>query len=216
MLLRGATVFIILVAASAAIPHAERVAVAPERTALSTFPFVIDEWRGQADPPLSDDVLAILDADDYLMRRYHAPGQAAALYIGYWDDGRYALMHLPVICLPGAGWREVSTQKRRIGVSDKSGTETAVEVNRYVVEKGDQRLLVLYWYDKHGHVIENEYQRKFFRLADALRLHGDHTAIVRVVTTINGSTRAAEMHAEQTAVEFVEQIFPLLSDYIPS
>ena len=44
-------------------------------------------------------------------------------------------------------------------------------MNRYVIQKGVDRQLVLYWYQSHGRVVANEYWSKFYLIRDAVRLN---------------------------------------------
>ena len=57
---------------------------------------------------------------------------------------------------------------------------------------------------------------KFYLVADAIRMSRSDTGIVRVTTPINDATASGEADAERTSVEFVQRIFPILRDYIPS
>ena len=89
-----------------------------------------------------------------------------------------------------------------------------VEINRYVVQKGLERQLVLYWYQSHGRVVASEYWGKFYLIRDAVRLNRTDGALVRVTAPINGDNGDAS--AERTAVGFVKALFPLLRDYLPA
>jgi hypothetical protein len=65
-------------------------------------------------------------------------------------------------------------------------------------------------------VVASEYWGKFYLVADAIRTSRSDTAIVRVVVPITDASAAAEAAAERDAVEFVQQLFPMLDDYIPA
>jgi EpsI family protein len=218
MLLRAVVLFVLFVAASAVIARAERTVPIPSRQPLSAFPAMLSEWRGLDDPPLTEEVLDVLGADDYLMRTYFTPQRrGAALYIGYWKtQERGDAVHSPLNCIPGAGWQPVSNGYLRVAVPTASGTTSHIEVNRYVIEKGLDRQLVLYWYQSHGRVVASEYWGKFYLVADAVRLGRSDAAIVRVTTPIPGSTAEAEAAAERTALGFVQELYPQLDAYLPS
>ena len=86
-------------------------------------------------------------------------------------------------------------------------------VNRYVIGKGLDRQLVLYWYQSHGRVVASEYAAKFYLVEDSIRMNRSDGALVRVVTSINrGETEAA---AENRAVAFIHDFLPSLDSYIP-
>ena len=123
-------------------------------------------------------------------------------------------VHSPLNCLPGAGWQPVSKAALPVPVQLRGGT-TTIEVNRYVIEKGIDRQLVLYWYQSHGRVIASEYTGKFMLVADAIRLNRTDTALVRVVVPIPKDGPSPEAQAEETARSFVQAIVPVLDPYIP-
>ena len=89
-------------------------------------------------------------------------------------------------------------------------------MNRYVIQKGIDRQLVLYWYQSHGRVVANEYWSKFYLIRDAVRLNRTDAALVRVIVPMPSNLEAGESKAEEQAIEFVRSMFPLLSTYLPS
>jgi EpsI family protein len=93
---------------------------------------------------------------------------------------------------------------------------TTVDANRYVIQKGLNRQLVLYWYQSHGRTVASEYWSKFFLIRDAMRLNRTDAALVRVMVPIDPKANDGELLAEQQASEFVKSVFPLLPEYVPS
>jgi EpsI family protein len=89
-----------------------------------------------------------------------------------------------------------------------------IVVNRYVVQKGLDRQLVLYWYQSHGRVVASEYWGKFYLIRDAVRLNRTDGALVRVITPVGDD--GDEARAEQTAIRFVKALFPVLGSYLPT
>jgi EpsI family protein len=215
-ILRAATVFSLLIAGSAVVAAVETTDRIPARQPLAVFPTTLGAWRGYDDPPLAEDVRAVLNADDLLMRTYFAPeGTAAGLYIGYWETQRRGdAVHSPLNCLPGSGWQPLSKRLLTIDAAD-SPDAPPIQVNRYVIQKGSERLLVLYWYQGHGRIVASEYAGKFFLVADAIRMRRSDTAIVRISTPIAGSDAAAEARAERGATEFARRLLRELDAHIP-
>ena len=78
---------------------------------------------------------------------------------------------------------------------------------RYVIEKGLEQQVVLYWYQSHGRVIANEYRSKIFMVYDAARLNRSDAALVRVTSAKLGSESTFQ-DADARAVEFVKSTFP--------
>jgi len=188
----------------------------PPRLPFSQFPMQVASWRGQKTEPLSDEILKVLGADDYLSRFYLTDRIAVGLFIGYYKSQRQGdSMHSPLNCLPGAGWQPVEKSYLPIQVSDASGQPYEITVNRYVIEKGLEQQVVLYWYQSHGRVIANEYRSKIFMVYDAARLNRSDAALVRVTSAKLGSESTFQ-DADARAVEFVKALFPSLEKFLPS
>ena len=184
----------------------------PLRAPLQTvIPLELDGFSGR-DLIISDDELRVAGVTDYLMRSYESkdePGKGGSfsLYVGYYDrQMRGKTIHSPKNCLPGAGWEALAS--REVAISTAQGQ---VIVNRYLLQRGDQRALVLYWYQGRGRVQANEYLVKWDLLRDsALRQRSDE-ALVRIVVPItNGEERALE-----TAVATASRVVPSLATALP-
>jgi EpsI family protein len=93
------------------------------------------------------------------------------------------------------------------------GTETAVTANRYILAKGMDRVLVLYWYQAHGRTTPSEYWAKFYLVRDAIATNRSDGAMVRVSTQI--PTAAEESQTENTTIEFSKTVLTKLDDFIP-
>lgn len=217
MLGRATILFVTLLCGAALELRANRPEVAPPRSTFDSFPMQLNGWTGQELPPFEPQILAILGVDDYLTRAYYSPTRAGAgLYIGYYKSQRQGdAIHSPLNCLPGAGWEPVTRADLTIPIATAAGTST-ISVNRYVIEKGAERQLVLYWYQSHGRVVASEYWSKFYLVRDAVKLNRTDAALVRVMVPIAPNADGAEGRAERQAVDFVKVLYPELPGYIPS
>lgn len=217
MLKRATVLFIVLLGGAGAVVRANRPEQAPARDSFDRFPLRLSTWTGQDLPPFEPSVMAILGVDDYVNRAYYRPDRSAAgLYIGYYKSQRQGdSIHSPLNCLPGAGWEPLSKGYLTIPVSTAAGTAD-ISVNRYVIQKGLDRQLVLYWYQSHGRAVANEYWSKLFLIRDAVRINRTDAALVRVMVPIAPNTDGAEALAEMQGTDFVKTIFPILSTYVPS
>ncbi len=217
MLNRSIVLLVTLVCGAAAVVRANRPEQAPPRVSFDRFPTQVGRWSGQQLPPIEDKILAILGVDDYLNRVYYGPDRSAAgLYIGYYKSQRQGdSIHSPQNCLPGAGWEPLAKSTMTIATT-MAGAAAAVSVNRYIIQKGIDRQLVLYWYQSHGRVVASEYWSKFFLVRDAVRLNRTDAALVRVIVPIAPNDPAGEGRAEGQAVDFVKAMFPVLPQYLPS
>jgi EpsI family protein len=86
-------------------------------------------------------------------------------------------------------------------------------VNRYVIAHGDERSLVLYWYQSRDRAVASEYKAKFWVVADAMRYNRTDTALVRVVVPIEQKDEAA---AEAAAKDLVKNFYSTLLGYLPA
>jgi len=201
----------------------------PIRAPLAELPMQLAPWQGARAEDLDKDVLAVLGVDDYINRVYRAQaGAPLGLYIGYYKSQREGeSMHSPLNCLPGAGWIPMSSGRLAIPVqlsasgsavgSSPQTPPSTIEVNRYVVQKGGETMLVLYWYQSHGRVIASEYWGKIYMVLDAIRTNRTDAALVRVIVPVtNTGGGSSEQQAERVASDFVRTIFPLLGQHLPA
>jgi EpsI family protein len=215
LLARALTICALLAATTVFLANARRAEVAVARTAFANFPMQIDSWSARNNPPFDDDVLKVLGVDDYLSRVYYrADGAAVGLYMGYYESQRQGdTIHSPLNCLPGAGWEPVS--QGRLTIDNVDGRGNSITVNRYVVQKGLERQLVLYWYQSHGRAVASEYTSKMYLIHDAIRLNRTDGAMVRVIAPIRYGATDDGTQASALAESFVRVIVPSLPAYLP-
>jgi EpsI family protein len=188
------------------------------RNSFVSFPMAIDSWHGRPGEPFDPTVLKVLGVDEYLNRLYTKPADLPlGLYIGYYKSQREGdTMHSPLNCLPGAGWAPESQAYLTIPVATSPGAAPQpITVNRYLIRKGADRQLVLYWYQSHGRVVASEYTSKVFMVLDAIRTNRTDAALIRVITPATDDDPGA-VQAEKRAVAFIQGMAPLLREYLPS
>ena len=86
-------------------------------------------------------------------------------------------------------------------------------LNRAVIQKGDSKQLVYYWFQQRGRTITNEYLVKWYLFYDALTMNRTDGSLIRLVTSV-GDTEAIEK-ADQRLQTFMKQLVPELQGYIP-
>jgi EpsI family protein len=181
-----------------------------DRQELKDFPQSIGAWqRVGTDRILDDETLKVLRASDYLLRDFSKPeGQFANLYVGYYATQRSgATFHSPLNCLPGSGWTLSEPGKASIALPDGS----SFVANKYIIQNGDHRSLMIYWYQGRGRNVASEYWGKVYTVFDSVRLRRSNGAMVRVTVAIGSS----EANAERTAVEFATAAATVLPDFVP-
>lgn len=215
LLARAIVICLLLGATTVFLANARRAEVAVSRTAFASFPMDVQEWKAVNAPPLDDEILKVLGVDDYLSRIYYKPsGEHVGLYMGFYASQRQGdTIHSPLNCLPGAGWEPVSEGRLTIPNADGNGRE--ITVNRYIVQKGLDRQMVLYWYQARGRIVASEYTSKAYLINDAIRMNRTDGSMVRVIAPIDTRVEGKAAEAEQLAAHFVRAIFPLLPAYLP-
>ncbi len=182
----------------------------PPALPLAQFPKQVNQFSSIADIPFDKETLDVLRPSDYLDRVYYSPGIGeVGLYIAYFETQRTgAAIHSPKNCLPGAGWQPAVSEITTMKLADGR----KVPINMYLIRKGLDEQVVLYWYQSHGRVIASEYAGKFYMVYDALRLNRTDAALIRVTSPVQdgdeaGAKKRAFAFAEQAAVD-VEKIIP--------
>jgi EpsI family protein len=184
----------------------------PAMQPLRDFPRQFSGWMMVQEGYVDDETQAILKADDTLTRTYGNPKfqLLPSLFVAYFKTQRTGKApHSPKNCLPGSGWEREREDYLDVSVP---GMAEPIQVNRYIVSKGEQKSLVLYWYQTQNRVVANEYKAKLMTVGDAIRYNRTDTALVRVVVPVLGNEAAAQ----QEAVEFVQSFFGPLRKYLPS
>jgi EpsI family protein len=217
MLTRAIVVAVCLLSGVVVVARSAKSEAVPIRESFTTFPMQLGPWNGRRLQDFDTRVLNVLGVDEYLNSMYNAPGEpGVGLYVGYYRSQRQGdTMHSPLNCLPGAGWLPVKQGRVTIPVTDSHGPRQ-IEVNQFVIEKGLDRQVVIYWYQSHGRVVASEYWGKVHMVLDAVRLNRTDGALVRVIAPVDGSDRAAEERAQKAAIEFTRVLFGHLDRFLPA
>jgi EpsI family protein len=204
---------VLLLEATAFYAIASRAETAPLISPLASFPAAFGGWAMARDVPIEKEVQDVLRANDTLNRVYVNSSRTdyAILFIAYFKTQRYGQApHSPKNCLPGAGWEPVETGRQTI---DAPGWNTPISINRYVVEHGDDKSVVLYWYQTHNRIIASEYWAKFWLVVDSIRYRRSDTSLVKVVVPVRDNNIGA---ATARGVQFIQALFPSLLGQLPS
>ena len=186
--------------------------IIPAPPPLSTLPSQIDGWSA-TDETIDQESRDILGPGDFLVRDYEDAGHLQPeinLYIAYFASQRAGdTIHSPDHCLPGAGWIPVSREV--IQFTNAQGS--SFPVNRYVVSKMGERLLVLYWFQAHGRAVASEWSAKYYLISDSIHMNRSDGGMVRLMTPIQRGESSAE--AQTRMMKLGSQFLPLLDNYIP-
>jgi EpsI family protein len=132
------------------------------------------------------------------------------LFIAYFPSQRAgATIHSPKNCLPGSGWFPVQADRITIHVPGHS----AFPANRYLIAKGEERELVLYWYWAHDRAVASEYAAKIYLVTDAIRMNRSDGSLVRVsIPLLPHQTLDS---AQDRLLAFTKDIVPQINTYVP-
>jgi EpsI family protein len=179
---------------------------------LDRFPKELGGWQMAKQGVMEQDVKDVLRADDYITRDYaESPEKVANLFVAFFKSQRAGQTpHSPKNCLPGSGW--VWTVADTIPVT-VPGRAAPIVINHYLVSKGQNRSMVLYWYQSRDRVVASEYKAAAFVAWDAIRYNRTDTALVRVVVPV---AEGRDDVATQTGVEFIQAFFTRLRQFFPA
>jgi len=181
-----------------------------DRKELKNFPETVGSLRKTGtDQILDEPTLKVLRASDYLLRDFRKPdGEIANLYVGYYaSQGTGATYHSPLNCLPGSGWVLSEPGKATVSLPDGS----TFIANKYVIQNGEYKSLMIYWYRGRGRNVASEYWGKIYTVLDSVRLRRSDGAMVRVTVPFSDS----EAVAQKAAIEFASQASTVLPQYVP-
>jgi len=182
----------------------------PPRLEFAAFPAKVAGWEGR-ELPIDAETREMLGTGDFLSRSYSGQGQSnIELFMAYFPSQRTGnTIHSPKNCLPGSGWTPMKSSQVEVRTADRG----SAVVNRYIVVKGSEQDVVLYWYQAHGRIIPSEFSAKIHLVMDALRMNRTDGSLVRVIAPVAGNESIAS--AESRAVSFAQALLPQLDPYIP-
>jgi EpsI family protein len=208
---RFAVVTLLLTGTALFLHALDRRQISPTRMSLASLPLTLANWAG-ADIPIPGETLKGLGSGEFLQRTYKdsaAAGSYVDLYVAYVPDQRAMFHHPPQVCLKGSGWSPL-----------ESGTTTVAfpgaapfSANRYLIAKGDDRQLVLFWYAARGRRLASEDWMNVYLAFDSLRLNRSDNALIRINTELQPGEKPED--AERRLLSFAGAINPMLQNYIP-
>ena len=93
-----------------------------------------------------------------------------------------------------------------------AGGGPSFEANKYVVQNGRDRAVMIYWYQGRGRITASEYWGKIYTVLDSVRRRRSDGAMVRVMVPLENS----EETAQRAAIELASQAASQLPPFIPN
>ena len=183
----------------------------PPRQSFLEFPMQLAEWQGEP-IAMERQYVEVLRFDDYLLANYQGTSGPINVYAAYYRSQKSGqATHSPKTCIPGGGWEITSFDE--VSVPDGQRTERGFLANRVLIQKGDQKQVVLYWFKQRNRLVTSEYLVKFFLLWDSLTINRSDGALIRLVADVQpGETEEA---ADQRVMQMAAVVHPLLPTYVP-
>ena len=163
-----------------------------EREPFYDFPSRLGDWTASPPNRLDPATEKILAADDYHAVTLTKAGEAQPVdfFVAWYRDQMTGGTHSPTVCLPGAGWEiaDLEPVQSPDGIGD-GGIGGGIggapfTLNRAVIQKGLERMLVYYWYDQQGVRTSSSYYAKYLLTVSKVRSGRSDGALVRLITPI--------------------------------
>ena len=183
----------------------------PPKKAFAEFPLDVRQWRGVRQA-METYFVETLDLSDYVMIDFrNKAGEKIDFYVAYYESQRKGeSIHSPSSCLPGGGWEFKQSGVGRITL-EAGGT---IKVKRAVMQLGETKQLVYFWFPKAGRVLTNAYQLKWYTFWDAITRQRTDGALVRLITPIYATEGIQE--AEARLQGFTRAVVPVLEGFLPN
>ena len=196
-----------------AIPERDTSA-ALDRDSFVLFPRALGEWKQLGVPStLEASVAQALEADEYHSVTFTKAGEIAPvqLFTAWYRDQNKGGIHSPAVCLPASGW-EIAWLERT-DIAPLMGTDIPFNINRAIIQKGESRMLVYYWFEQKGRKVAWDLAAKFYLMYDAISSGRSDGAIVRLTTQIASDETDAQ--AEARLKDILDHLIVPLPRFIP-
>ncbi|MBX7170500.1 MAG: VPLPA-CTERM-specific exosortase XrtD [Pyrinomonadaceae bacterium] len=180
------------------------------RAPLRELPSKLGNWEQRgSDTRFSEQTEAVLRTTDYIQRDYaNQSGRTSNLYVGYFASQKTGVTyHSPQNCLPGAGWE--MKQPELVEIITPNGNKFTA--NRYFVDNGRSKSVMIYWYQGRGRAVSSEYIDKVYTILDSILRQRSDGSMVRIWTPVGNS----EAESLQDAVDLSAQIADALPHFVP-
>lgn len=203
----------ILLLQAAAFYGLSRAEIVPPSPPLANLAKVLGTWTTVQEGVVEKEVQDVLKADDTMTRSFASPnfpGQVGLFIAAFRSQRNGKAPHSPKNCLPGSGWVQNEQGFTKMTIP---GRAEPIEVNRYIVQKGEAKSLVVYWYQSRDRVVASEYSAKGYVVLDALRDNRTDSALVRVIVPVIDNDADKAMAA---ATDFITVAFTPIRRQLPA
>lgn len=191
----------------------KREVVQIDRDPFVLFPVEVGTWSSGPQFSLDPAIERVLRADDYLSLNLNNPSaiEQVELFIAWYEDQSQGGVHSPEVCLPGAGWEIAKLEQ--IEATPPTGFGETFDLNRAVIQKGVNRMLVYYWYEQQGQRTASMFTAKLQLMQGKLTNGRNDSAIVRLTTDMLPGESIAD--AELRLQDSLQSVLTKLPRFIP-
>jgi EpsI family protein len=153
---------------------------------------------------------------DWDERTVRASGADAHGSVRYVDDGGRVYevfvggalrnaenFHAPNVCMPTAGWETLAAGEQPHPLAGSTGTR----MQRLLLQRGQERMVVYYWFQAGDRLAGDEWEVRFRRLLDLL---GGRALPPTLIISVYVSVEDDVATADQAATRFLAVLAPYL------
>ena len=157
--------------------------------------------------PLDDNIISVLELDDYANNRYRKDNHTIGLYIGYYFSmDKVSAAHSPLVCFPGQGWKLDKIDRKSLQFPDG-----AINYEEFVAKHGTQQVLIMYWYQAGRKTTPQVYKNKINSAVNLLKERMQEHAFVRVSVPLS---KIDKSEARSIGMDFIKFFYPVFLKYI--
>ncbi len=179
--------------------------VISQTRSLDEFPSIAGHWKSTGPAPPSRELLRTLNADDLLRRNYKDgnTGLTMTLLVAYYRTQAHVNQQYDLEeYLPDEGWSELYSAV--VQLPQKS--TYAVPIRYDLVLRGQERLLILRWFQTKERVMADGQELHFYRALNAIANRRTDLAAVQIVTPV---LTDPPKQAGENALDFAQQVVAL-------
>lgn len=178
--------------------------VAGER--FRRIPLEIAEWTGR-DLRMDEQAIDIIQPDRMVFRNYTDGERVVNFYLGYYVDiDKSDLAHSPIVCYQAQGW---GIRQQDTAELVPRGADGTVRFRRLLIEKGDHREIVYFWYQTRGYATDSLGLMRARLLLDQLTGKGSFNCFIRLSMIV---PRDAGLDQDGPMRAFVNDIYPYVHE----
>ena len=179
--------------------------ILPPGPSITALPLQFGGWVGD-DLPFSPQTLAVLGPGEFLQREYRQNDRAAyvEVYLAHRPNQQALTQHVPTDCLLGAGWSLADSAVSALSPPGQPG----FTANRFLVTRGGQRQMVLFWFWTHDRGLASQNWADFYLTLDSLRFNRTDNVLVRINTPLLAGEGPEQ--AQRRLLAFAAQLNPQL------